>query len=157
MAKKTYNQKMNAAGDLPKIQDLSGKPEFVTRYGGSKMLIAAPVQYNEIMAKVPEGKIITSDKVRDYLAGKHGADVTCPLTAGIFMNICAQASEERDADRIPYWRTVKTKGELNEKYPGGTAEQQALLESEGHTVIQKGKKYYVKDYEQKLWEIEDRD
>ena len=36
MPKKTYNEKLNYAGDLPKVEDLSGKPEAVKRMGGTK-------------------------------------------------------------------------------------------------------------------------
>jgi alkylated DNA nucleotide flippase Atl1 len=154
MAKKTNNKILNDSRDMPKIVDLSEKPKFVSRYGGTKMLIAAPLQYNEIMAKVPAGKIITSDKIRAFLANNAGADVTCPLTAGIFMNICAHASLERENDKIPYWRTVKSKGELNEKFPEGIDGQKLRLESEGHQIVQKGKKYFVKDYENLIWDIE---
>ena len=152
MAKKTYNEKLHSTGDLPKIEDLSEKPEAVKRMGGSKMLIAAPLQYNEIMAQVPEGKLITSDRIRTYLATRSGADTTCPLTAGIFINICAHASEERSDNKIPWWRTLKVKGELNEKYPGGIDGQKLMLEMDGHTVIQKGKRYYVEDYEDSLFD-----
>jgi len=150
MAKKTYNEKLNSPGDLPKIEDLSDKPEAVKRMGGVKMLIAAPLQYNEIMAKVPEGKLLTSDRIRTYLASSSGADTTCPLTAGIFINICAHASEERADNKIPWWRTLKAKGELNEKYPGGIDAQRLMLETDGHTVAQKGKRYFVEDYENSL-------
>lgn len=40
-------------------------------------------------------------------------------------------------------RTLKSNGELNEKYPGGIEAQKKLLEKEGHKVIQKGKKYVI--------------
>ena len=150
MAKKTYNEKLNSLGDLPKIEDLSDKPEAMKRMGGAKMLIAAPMQYNEIMASIPEDKLTTVDRIRAYLAAQAGADVTCPLTAGIFTNICAHASEERDRDKIPWWRTLKAKGELNEKYPGGIDGQKLLLEMEGRIVVQKGKRYFVAGYEDKL-------
>ncbi len=163
MAKKTYNEKLHSADALPKIEDLSGQPEAVKRYGGAKMLIAAPMQYNEIMSQIPEGKVITMDRVRAKLAQQAGADFTCPLTAGIFVNICAQASGERaenkisgntiPEDAIPWWRTLKTKGELNEKYPGGIDAQKLLLAVEGHTVIQRGKRYFVQDYEKHLAEL----
>ena len=153
MPKKTYNQKLNSPGDLPQIEDLSNKPDAVARFGGSKLLVAAPMQYNTVMARVPDGLVITMDRVRAYLAAEAGADATCPLTAGIFANICAHASEERDSDKIPWWRTLKTKGELNEKYPGGADGQKLLLEQEGHAVIQKGKRYFVKDFESVIWEI----
>jgi len=152
MAKKSYNDKLSNPGNLPKVEDLSDNPEAVRRMGGAKMLIAAPVQYNEIMAKIPEGKIITVDRIRAFLAAKTGADVTCPLTAGIFVNICAHASMERDKDKIPWWRTLKAKGELNEKYPEG---QKMLLETEGHTVVQKGKRCFVSDYESSLLELDE--
>lgn len=46
--------------------------------------------------------------------------------------------------------------ELNLKYPGGVEKQRKRLESEGHTVIQKGRKnikYYVQNYENVLFEL----
>lgn len=39
------------------------------------------------------------------------------MTAGIFISLVAQASCERDTDKIPFWRTLKVDGELNPKYP----------------------------------------
>jgi len=82
----------------------------------------------------------------NYLAEKHDANFTCPLTAGIFMNITAHASVERKTDETPYWRTLKKDGELNKKYPEGINSQRIHLEMEGHTIIKKGKRYFVKDY-----------
>ncbi|MCL1853602.1 MAG: MGMT family protein [Peptococcaceae bacterium] len=153
MARKTYNEKLHNANGLPKIEDLTGKPEAIARLGGTKMLVAPPLQYNELMSLIPKGQVITIDRIRTMLAVRAGADVTCPLTAGIFANICAHASAERDNDKIPYWRTLKTKGELNEKYPDGIDGQKALLEAEGHTVTQKGKRYFVEGYEEKLADL----
>lgn len=154
MTNKSYNDKLNDSKDMPKLVDLSAKPDFVARVGGPLMLIAPPLAYNDIMARVPEGKIITSDRIRDYLAKQADANTTCSLTAGIFINICANASFEREEDQIPYWRTLKSKGQLNEKFPEGTDGQKALLEMEGHKVVKKGNKYFLKDYEKYLWEIE---
>ncbi|MEO4055661.1 MGMT family protein [Solibacillus sp. CAU 1738] len=150
MAKKSYNEKLQDNKDMPKIIEVSD-PKAISRFGGSKMLIAPPLAYDEIMRKVPLGKVITADYLRKELAKKHEADYTCPLTAGIFMNIAANASAERATDTIPYWRTLKKDGELNEKYPGGIDAQKCNLEAEGHTIIQKGKRYFVKDYEDKLF------
>ncbi|MDR2721930.1 MAG: methylated DNA-protein cysteine methyltransferase, partial [Coriobacteriaceae bacterium] len=78
MAKKTYNEKLNSPGDLPKIEDLSSKPEAVARFGGTKLLVAEPMQYHEVMAKIPEGKVVTADRIREHLAKRAGADATCP-------------------------------------------------------------------------------
>lgn len=47
--------------------------------------------------------------------------------------------------------------ELNPKYPGGIEAQKEKLETEGHTIIQRGRKnfkYYVKDYEQFLLKLD---
>ena len=154
MAKKSYNEKLNDSKDMPKVIEVTD-PKAISKFGGTKMLIAPPLAYDEIMKKVPKGKVITSDYIRNYLAKKHNADYTCQLTAGIFINICANASSERDVDETPYWRTLKKNGELNEKYPGGIDDQKLHLEAEGHDIIQKGKRYFVKDYNEKLYEIMD--
>jgi len=152
MSKKTYNEKLNFCGDMPKIEEITDI-KSIERFGGTRMLIAPPLEYDEVMRKVPRGKVITSDRIRSYLAKKHGADYTCQLTAGIFINIAANASEERAEDKIPFWRTLKKDGELNEKYPGGIEVQKALLEQEGHDIVKKGKRYFVKDFEKKMHEI----
>ena len=79
-----------------------------------------------------------------------------PITAGIFVSIAAWASDQRETDKTPYWRTLKAKGELNPKYPGGVMAQKEMLEKEGHTVVQRGRtniRYYVKDYERSLFEL----
>jgi alkylated DNA nucleotide flippase Atl1 len=61
---------------------------------------------------------------------------------------------EGKKDITPYWRTLKSKGELNEKYPGGVAAQAARLKEEGHTIEldKAGKPKRVKDFESKLGE-----
>lgn len=154
MAKKTFNEKLNNSQDMPKITEMTD-PRGISKYGGPKLLIAPPLAYDEIMKKVPKGKVITSDYIRSYLAKKHGADNTCPLTAGIFINIAAKASIERGVDETPYWRTLKKDGELNEKYPEGIDGHKFHLEMEGHTVIQKGKRYFVEDYKDSFFELKD--
>jgi len=55
----------------------------------------------------------------------------------------------------PYWRTLKSKGELNEKYPGGVEAQSAHLTEEGHTIEpgKNNKPRKVKDFEKALVEV----
>ena len=144
------NQKLQDSKDLPKVEVLTD-PKAIARYGGPRMLLAPPLFYDALMKKIPHGKLITTDRLRQYLAKEHNADFTCPLTCGIFVNVAALASFERGGiDEIPWWRTLKKDGELNEKYPGGIEGQRSRLETEGHEIIQKGKRYFVKDYESKL-------
>lgn len=70
-------------------------------------------------------------------------DFAEPITAGIFVTIAAWASHQRTKDETPYWRTLKAKGELNPKYPGGVKAQKSKLEAEGHTIIQRGRTYVL--------------
>ena len=149
MAKKTFNEKLMDSKNMPVVEELTS-PEAIKRAGGSQMLLAPPLAYDEIMKRVPEGSVLTSPQIREYLASRYDADFTCPLTAGIFINIAAHASRERNGENpTPYHRTLKKDGELNEKYPDGIDGQKLLLEMEGHTVVQKGKRYFVENYADK--------
>lgn len=156
-SKKDFNVMMNNNKDMPKIQIVEDE-KIIKKYGGTKMFFAPPIYYDELMKKVPKGKLITVSVMRDYLAKTNNADFTDPMTAGIFVNIVAWASYQRDEDITPYWRTLKSDGELNVKYPEGKELQKRLLEEEGHTIISKGTKnikYYVKDFENSLmWDKE---
>ena len=157
MAKKTFNEKLHNAGDLPRVEFVGDDSKMALRFGGGNMLIAAPLEYDEIMRHIPEGKVITSTEIREFLAEKHHADFTCQLTAGIFINIVANASRERELagseDLVPFWRTLKKDGELNEKYPDGIDGQKMLLETEGQEIIKKGKRYFVKEYQKSLYKL----
>ncbi len=62
MSKKTFNEHLNDSRDMPKIAEITDSKEIL-RYGGTKLLIAPPLAYDEIMKKVPVGKIITSDYI----------------------------------------------------------------------------------------------
>jgi len=154
MAKKSYNEKLQHSGDLPKVEVITD-PRQAERYKSTTLLIAAPLEYDEIMKSIPAGRLITIDRIMAHLARRHGAGATCPMTAGIFVNIAAHASEERcGLDETPYWRALKKGGELSEKYPGGVEGQRQRLEQEGHSVVQRGKRFFVAGYEDILFALE---
>ncbi len=149
--KKDFNARMNNNKNMPKIVSLD--EESAKKWGGKTMVIAPPLAYDEIMRTIPRGKLITTNEIRKSIAKKYKTDITCPMTAGIFINICAWASYQRKDNITPYWRVLKSDGELNTKYPEGIELQKKYLESEGHKIITKGNKnikYYVEDYEKDL-------
>lgn len=153
--KKDFNTMLKNSKDMPKYVKITDQAS-IKKYGGDNMFLAPPIYYDEVMKKVPFGKLTTVGKIRDYLAKENNADFTDPMTAGIFVNIVAWASYQRKDDETPYWRTLKSDGELNVKYPESIELQKRLLESEGHTIIKKGTKnikYYVKDFENSLIEL----
>ena len=88
MARKSYNQKLQDSKDMPKIAEITD-PRAISMYGGTKLLIAPPLAYDEVMRKVPEG--VDGQKLH--------------------------------------------------------------LEAEGHTVVQRGKRYFVKDYRDSVFEL----
>jgi alkylated DNA nucleotide flippase Atl1 len=153
--KKSCSEKLQDSKGLPKVEKITNK--MSKRWGTGTVVIPAPMEVNEIMRKVPEGKLVTINDIRAALAKKHGATIGCPITTGIFAWIAAGAAEEErekgEKDITPYWRTLKTGGVINEKYPGGVEAQKKHLEKEGHKVVQKGKKYVVVNFEKSLAEI----
>lgn len=154
-SKRDFNAMMNDNRDMPKTQIVKDE-KTIKKYGGTKMFLAPPLYYDELMKKVPRGKLLTVRQMREKFAKENKADFTDPMTAGIFVNIVAWANYQRNADITPYWRTLKSDGELNAKYPGAIELQKRLLEEEGHTIISKGTKnikYYVKDFENSLMEL----
>lgn len=153
--KKDFNAMLNDSKDMPKFQTITDV-KSIEKYGGDKMYFAPPIEYDKVMKLVPYGKVTTVGNIREYFAKLSGADFTEPITAGIFISIVAWASYQRSENETPYWRTLKANGELNPKYPGGVEDQRKKLESEGHTVIQKGRKnikYYIQNYENVLFEL----
>lgn len=153
--KKSWREKLLDSKDLPKVVLL--KENAQKHWKGGTMAIPSPMEVNEAMAKVPKGKLITIDEIRRTIARKHKADIGCPLTCGIFSWIAAHAAAEEAAEGkkkiTAYWRTLKKGGEINSKYPGGVKDQKKRLESEGHRIIQKGRKYVVENYEEYLLKV----
>ena len=150
--KKSWSEKLRDSRDLPRVEKIGDK--MSKRWGIGTMVIPAPLEVDELMKGVPEGKVITIGEIRAVLAKKHGATIGCPLTTGIFAWIAANAAEEERERGVknvtPYWRTLKKGGIINPKYPGGAEFQGKLLEREDHKIVKKGKKFIVVDYEKSL-------
>jgi len=152
MPKKSWSEKLKDSKDLPRVERITAK--MSKRWGTGTVVIPAPIEVDEMMRKVPKGKIITINEIRNALARRHKATIGCPITTGIFASMAANAADEQRRrgreDITPFWRTIKSNGVINEKYPGGPKAQKRLLEDEGLRVIKKGTKYVVADYERFL-------
>jgi alkylated DNA nucleotide flippase Atl1 len=152
--RKSWRAKLADSKDFPRVVEITDK--MSTRWGTGTVCIPAPMEVDGIMRGVPEGRLTTVNQIREVVAKRHGATIGCPITTGIFIGIAARAAEEAAAEGekniTPYWRTLKSKGELNPKYPGGVEEQAARLRKEGHTVEtgRDGKPRKVKDFEKVL-------
>lgn len=155
--KKSWRAKLEDSKDLPKVIEINEK--MSKRLGEGTVVIPAPKEVDEIMRRVPKGQVITINQIRELLARKHGASIGCPITCGIFAWIAANAAEEAASegktDITPYWRTLKSNGELNPKYPGGVEAHTSRLKEEGHTIEPgKGKKPpKIKDFEKHIVQL----
>lgn len=123
---------------LPKLRP-DQEPKFVQDpRGKGRMLVPTPLLVAEEVRRVRKGRLLTPGELRERLAARIGADVTCPMTTGIFLSIIAGAAEEQLAGGkrpvAPYWRVVGEDGRLNPKWPPGPARQAERLRQEGHRV-----------------------
>lgn len=147
--KKSWREKLADSKGFPQVAKIDASK--TKHWGTGTFVIPAPLEVDAAMKQIRKGKLTTIDAIRTSLAKKHGTTIACPLTTGIFAWLAAHAAEESEssgAKRItPYWRTLKAKGELNPKYPGGIANLQRRLEEEGHEIIQRGQRFFVADYE----------
>jgi len=71
--KKDFNAMLHRDAGMPKIQIVTDRAT-IEKYGGERMFFAPPLAYDEIMKKVPRGKVLTVGAIRAFLAGRGGAD-----------------------------------------------------------------------------------
>jgi hypothetical protein len=149
--KRTWREKLADSKGFPRV--CAADPTKGGRWAGT-FVIPAPLEVDALMKRVRRGRLTTIDAMRDRLATRHGVSFACPITTGIFAWIAAHAADEAEREgkkRVtPYWRTLKTGGELNPKYPGGVANLRRRLKGEGHEIVKKGKRLFVVEYEGRL-------
>ena len=142
--RKSWQEKLSSKNNLPKVLKLQKKfPCYnaVHKMGaevGDDVVLVNPGEIVDLMKLIPEGKVITLVEICKTIARKHRVKACCSLTTGIFIMTAANAAEEAANEgkslHIPYWRTLKADGFLNEKYPRGAPTQKKLLEQEGFTI-----------------------
>jgi len=151
--KKSWREKLADDKGLPRVSKVTGR--MIRRWGTGTFVIPAPREVDALMKQVPEGRVVTINELRAALAARHKVNFACPITTGIFSWIAAHAAAEAEmegAKRItPFWRTLKTGGEVNPKYPGGVEGIAKRLRAEGHKIVAKGRRKLVADYENKLF------
>jgi len=140
--KKTWSEKLaeaKAKEDLPK--------KFHCDKSGMHMYVPSVSEVEKEMRSVRKGEVRTIKDIAAKLTKRHRVDMASPIAIGIFAWIIAHAADEQEragAKRVvPWWRTLKTAGVLNSKYPGGVNVQRARLKAEGHRVARKGKNYII--------------
>jgi hypothetical protein len=154
--RKSWQEKLADSKGHPTVFEIT--PRQSKRWGPGSCVIPAPREVDELMRRVPKGKLTTIDELRKALAQRHRATIACPITTGIFSWVAAHAAAEAESEgkkrTTAYWRTLKAGGEVNPKYPGGIAVLKRKLAAEGHTVSQKRKRFFVENFGEKLASLE---
>lgn len=121
---KTWQEKLHD-GRKPHVE--TAVKDFAGIHAGQKMLIPTPELIDAYIRQIPKGKTVDSKTLRTDLAMEQGAEVTCPLTTGIFLRIVAEAAYEeyqngKPIGRItPFWRVMDEKSSTAKKLTFGTA------------------------------------
>jgi len=108
-AKKSWRQKIDSA-PAPHVDRLD--KDFGGGKAGDRMFIASPGLVRDYVSSIPRGATREVSDMRREFAAQNHADLTCPLTSGIFLRIVAQAAiDEMNAgappERVtPFWRIV---------------------------------------------------
>jgi len=109
---KTWKEKLEDSKP-PQIKKVN--KSMVGMKAGQVMLIASPAIVDEFIQNVPEGTAVNVKEMRASLAEQYNAEVTCPITTGIFLRIVAEAAYEayengQKIDNItPFWRIFDAK------------------------------------------------
>lgn len=69
--RRSWREKLMDSKDFPRVFKVNEK--MSQKWGTGTCVIPAPVEVDEIMKQVPEGRLITINQIRETLAKKHGA------------------------------------------------------------------------------------
>ena len=67
--RKSWREKLADDKGLPKVEEVTDK--MSKRWGTGKFVIPAPREVDEVMKRVPSGKLVTISQIREALARKH--------------------------------------------------------------------------------------
>ncbi len=132
--RKSWIEKRNT-GKVPVIERIDG--DFADIRLGETMLIATPAVVDDYIRQIPRGRQTTLQQMRKDLAAAFHADKTCPVTAGIFLRIVAEAAwEEYQQGKAlrsitPFWRIMDEKSPTAKKLSFGTDWLMAQRKKEG--------------------------
>jgi hypothetical protein len=101
------------------------------------MLIPSPKLLDDYIRKIPVGKTLDMATIRSQMAKAHRAEVSCPVTTGIFLRIVVEAANEAHEKRrpikdiTPVWRVIDAKAAILKKVSFDPAWMMAERAKEG--------------------------
>lgn len=132
--KKTWTEKLNAA---PRHQVKPAPMDFAGMKKGEIMLVPSPRIVDSFIRSIPPGTSMDIKTLRQRLARKYRAQVTCPVTMGFHVRTVAEAAYEAHMqgtalDAItPFWRVLDEAAPTTRKLACGAAFVARLRAEEG--------------------------
>lgn len=120
--RKTWAEKLNI--DRRPVIEKTEK-DFAGVKTGQMMLIPTPKIVDAYIRQIPRGTNVDTETIRKDLAAEYHAEITCPLTTGIFIRFAAEAAYEEfkkgtPLDKItPFWRVISEKSPVAKKLTFG--------------------------------------
>ena len=108
-----------------------------------RMVCPCPATVAALLNGLPQGKVITFDRLRQRLAEQAHVEAACPVTTQKALKAIAQA----ETPGAPYWRVVKKNGEMMSFLPGGATSQAERLAQEGFPLDRTGRIPKIKPLE----------
>ena len=131
---KTWSEKLNI--DRTPVIEKADK-DFAGVKTGQILLIPTPKLVDAYIRQIPKGKQVDVKTIRKDLAAEYHAEITCPLTTGIFIHIAAEAAYEQYEKGIsinkitPFWRVISENSPAAKKLSFGTRLLTELRKKEG--------------------------
>ncbi|MEZ5668758.1 MAG: hypothetical protein R3F55_15215 [Alphaproteobacteria bacterium] len=104
---------------------------------GQLMLIPSARMIDAFVRAIPAGEAMDVKAMRTRLAAANGAEVCCPITAGIHLRVVAEATHEALAAGAPasavapYWRVIDATAPIARKLSFDAAEIAVARAREG--------------------------
>ena len=121
--RKSWQEKLNINRE-PVIEEAD--KNFADIKAGQSMLIPTPKVVDAYIRQIPPGQQINIPTIRKDLASRFGAEMTCPITTGIFVRIAAEAAYEEFQEGTPiekitpFWRIISETSPAAKKLTFGT-------------------------------------
>ncbi len=117
---KTWQQKFESKKE-EQIKRLD--TNFADMKAGDLMLISTPQKIADYINSIPKNENRDLSQMRIDLAKQAKADITCPVTSGIFTRIIAERSLELMAEGkdpiAPFWKVIDPKSSMAKKLSCG--------------------------------------
>jgi hypothetical protein len=120
--RKSWQEKLHTERQ-PQIE--KSDKDFAGIKAGQMMLIPTPMLVDAYIRQIPKGTHVDLATLRKDLASEYHAEVTCPLTTGIFVRIAAEAAYEeygqgKPLSKItPFWRVIDERSPAAKKLSFG--------------------------------------